>query len=43
MTQQIREIKAKQGRNGIQVALIVATSMVSLGFIGWIAMFTTGS
>lgn len=41
--QQIEESKAKQGREGIQVALIVTASIVSLGLIGWIAMFNTGS
>lgn len=40
MTQQIKEMNAKQGRNGLQVALIVIISMISLGFIGWMAIFT---
>lgn len=39
--QEIKSTKVRQGREGIHVALIVIASMVSLGFIGWIAMFAT--
>lgn len=41
MTNKYNEIEAKQGRNGMQVALIVIASMIILGFVGWIAMYTT--
>jgi len=40
MTKKIAEVDAKQGREGIQVALIVIASMIILGFVGWIAMFS---
>lgn len=43
MTNQINELDAKQGRNGMQVALIVIASMIILGFVGWIAMFVTAA
>lgn len=43
MTIKINETKAKQGRDGIRVAVIVIASMLALGFVGWIAMFSTAS
>lgn len=43
MTNKFNEIDAKQGRNGMQVALIVIASMIILGFVGWIAMFATAA